>query len=238
MTEDEFRTGVGPTFEASRRAAEAIANGTAPSFDYIAEAFVTLSPSWHGDKVAKHRFIERMKAAVDAANRLDQVKKTLFYGRDNGLAPAEGMAAVKTLPLMLGDTEADSATNIIHAIIGIFTEAGEMLEALIEAIDLGKPIDKVNAKEETGDLFWYVAILAKECGFTFDEAQRVNIAKLRARFPDRFTEYDANNRNLSAERDILEGPKPGDTITADIDGKRYVGTVNELSDEARERLSK
>lgn len=227
MTEDEFRTGkradgtlIG--FEASRQAAKAIQDEK--PFDYVAEAFVTLSPSWHGDKVAKHRFIERMKAAVDAANRLDEVKKTLFYGRDNNLAPPEDIASVSKLPLMLGDTEADSATNIIHAIIGIFTEAGEMLEALIEAIDLDKSLDAVNAKEETGDLFWYVAILARECGFTFDAAQRVNIQKLRARFPDRFTEYDANNRNLAVERDILERP--------------IVGTVNELSDEARERLSK
>lgn len=209
-------------FEASREAAKAIQ--TTPGFDYIAEAFVTLSPSWHGEKVSKHNFISRMNAAIEAANKLDQVKKTLFYGRDNNLDPAEGMAAVKTLPLMLGDTEADSATNIIHAIIGIFTEAGEMLEALREAINLGKPIDSVNAKEETGDLFWYVAILARECGFTFDSAQRVNIQKLRARFPDRFTEFDANNRNLTAERTILEGP--------------IVGTAGELSDEAKERLSR
>lgn len=224
-------------FAASREAAKAIQD--APAFDYIAEAFLTLSPSWHGDKVAKHRFIEAMNNAIAAGNRLDAIKKALFYGREyNGLSPESGVANLTLLPFQFGETEKNKATNIIHAIIGIFTEATELLEAMRDAVDAGKPIDGVNAKEETGDLFWYVAILARECGFTFDDAQRVNIAKLRARFPDRFTEYDANNRNLGAERAILEGPKPGDTITADIDGKRYVGTVNELSDEARERLSK
>jgi hypothetical protein len=39
---------------------------------------------------------------------------------------------------------------------------------------------------------------------TFDECQRINIAKLRQRFPDKFTEYDANNRDLFAERSQLE----------------------------------
>lgn len=228
MTEEEFRTGVDPTFEASRKAAEAIQAGAIPGFDYIAEARLTLSPSWHGDKVAKHRFIERLNAAIASANKLDEVKKCLFYGRvPHGLDPDHGVASLANLPRLFGDTEEQKATNIIHAIIGVFTEAGEMLEALRDAIDNDKPLDEVNAKEEVGDLFWYIAILAHECGFTFDQSQRTNIAKLRARFPDRFTEYDANNRNLAVERDILEGPKPGDTVTADIDGTRYVGTVGD-----------
>lgn len=204
MTEEEFRTGTGPTFEASRKAAEAIQNGESVGFDYIKEALVTLSPSWHGDKVAKHRFIETINAAIKIGNDVDKIKKTLFYGRDNGLAPAEGQPAVKTLPLMFGDMEVEKSTNIIHAILGIFTEATEMLEAMREAIDLGKPIDNVNAMEESGDLFWYVAILAHSCGFTFEGSQRTNIAKLRARFPDKFKEHDANNRNLAVERAILE----------------------------------
>jgi len=223
MTENEFRTGQGPTFEASRQAAKAIQEGKG-GFDYVAEALVTLSPSWHGDKVAKYHFIMAINNAIEAAQALDKIKKTLFYGRDNGLAALDGEPACKTVPLMLGDTEAAKATNLIHAILGIVTEAGEMLEALTDAIELGKPLDEVNAKEETGDLFWYCAILANECGFTFDEAQRVNIAKLRARFPDRFSEFDANNRNLDGERAILAAP--------------IVGNYPELSDEAKERLSR
>jgi NTP pyrophosphatase (non-canonical NTP hydrolase) len=238
MNEDEFRSGVRAdgsrlmqpdTFAASREAAKAI--GETPGFDYISEAFVTLSPSWHGELVSKAHFITAINAAIAAANQLDRVKKTLFYGKDNLLAPAKDMPAISKLPLMLGDTEADSATNIIHAIIGIFTEAGEMLEALREAINLGKPLDYVNAKEETGDLFWYVAILARECGFTFEQSQRTNIAKLRARFPDRFTEFDANTRNLGLERAILELPHREDNGP-------IVGTAGELSDEAKERLSR
>ena len=230
MTEEEFRTGKGPTFAASRKAAEAIQNGESIGFDYISEALVTLSPSWHGDKVAKHKFIAHINAAINAANAVDQIKKTLFYGRENHLnAPQDGQPAISKLPLMLGDTESEAATNIIHAILGIFTEAGEMLEALREAIDLGKPIDWVNAKEETGDLFWYIAILANECNFTFDEAKRTNIAKLRARFSDKFKEADANNRFLTVERAILEAPsiQPGDTFTIDIDGQRFVGTFGD-----------
>lgn len=188
-----------------------------PAYDYIGEARVTLSPSWHGEKVSKANFVERLNAAIDAANRLDMVKKTLFYGRDNNLDGALGQMNLRALPHMIGGdgtpkllAEADSNTNIIHGIIGAFTEAGELLEAMRTAINSGQPFDAVNLKEETGDLFWYLAIIAHECGFTFDDAQHVNIAKLRARFPDKFTEYDANNRDLGVERQVLEGGVPRD----------------------------
>ena len=184
-----------------------------PAYDYIGEARVTLSPSWHGEKVSKANFVERLNAAIDAANRLDMVKKTLFYGRDNNLDGALGQMNLRGLPRMIGDNTDEAAernANIIHGIIGAFTEAGELLEAMRTAINSGQPFDAVNLKEESGDLFWYLAIIAHECGFTFDDAQRVNIAKLRARFPDKFTEYDANNRNLGVERQVLEGGVPRD----------------------------
>jgi hypothetical protein len=38
----------------------------------------------------------------------------------------------------------------------------------------------------------------------FDSMQK-NIDKLKARFPEKFTEYHANNRDLKKEREILEG---------------------------------
>lgn len=225
MTEDEFRTGKradgSPIGFAASRAVGHVMAGENP-FDYIAEAFVTLSPSWHGDKVSRAHFMGRINGAIDAANKLDQVKKTLFYGRDNNLV-AEGERSIGVINEHVGNG-GNHGANIIHAIIGVFTEAGELLEALRDDYNSDN-YDPINLKEEVGDLFWYVAILARECGFTFDEAQRVNIAKLRGRFPERFTEYDANNRNLSDERAILEG-------------KPIVGNGDELSEDAKERLSK
>lgn len=195
-------------FGASREVAAAIMAGEEPAFDYIAEARLTCSPSWHGEKVSKVNFVRALNVAIDAANAMDKVKKTLFYGRDNNLDAALGQQNLRGLPAMLGENTPEAIernADIMHAIIGVFTEAGELLEAMRDAINEGRPFDFVNLKEETGDAFWYQAILAYRAGFTFDQAQRVNIAKLRARFPDRFTEYDANNRQLGVERAILEG---------------------------------
>jgi len=96
------------------------------------------------------------------------------------------------------------AVRILHAAMGLSTEAGEILDAMKKHIFYGKPIDLVNLKEEAGDIFWYLAVLCDELGITFGEAQETNIKKLRARFPNKFNEFDANNRDLSKEREILE----------------------------------
>lgn len=94
--------------------------------------------------------------------------------------------------------------NILHGGIGICTEAGELLDAMKKCLFYGKDLDLVNLKEELGDLLWYVAVIMRQVGFTFEEVFDVNIAKLRARYPEKFTEYDALNRDLEKEREVLE----------------------------------
>jgi NTP pyrophosphatase (non-canonical NTP hydrolase) len=98
----------------------------------------------------------------------------------------------------------EDTLKILHAGMGMVTEAGEMMDAIKRFLIYGKPIDRVNLKEENGDLFWYQALLARAAGFTFEEAMSTNIAKLEKRFPDKFSSERALNRNLDAEREALE----------------------------------
>lgn len=193
MTPEEFKTGKRADGSTVTQAGHAHFNSVDNT--YIQDALKTLSPSWHGDKVALAQFKGRLNGAIDAANKLDQVKKTLFYGRDNNLI-AEGQLGCNAL-------DARISNNFIHGVIGVFTEAGELLEALRDGFNNGK-MDHVNIREEIGDLFWYVAILLNETGGTFEDAMQINIAKLKARFPDKFEADKANNRDLVAERAILE----------------------------------
>lgn len=94
--------------------------------------------------------------------------------------------------------------RLLHAGIGIATEAGEFLDQIKKNLFYGKELDLVNLKEELGDLLWYIAIAMSALDTTFEvEMDRV-IRKLRARFPDKFNEHDANNRDLNAEREVLE----------------------------------
>lgn len=94
--------------------------------------------------------------------------------------------------------------KLAHAIIGMATEAGELLDALKKHIIYGKPLDEVNLVEECGDSNWYQALLLHTIGKTFEECMVANIQKLRKRYSDRFTEDEALNRNLKEERNELE----------------------------------
>lgn len=184
------------------------------SFDYIDEAHVTASNKYYGDQIPLHYFAEVVANAVEALNELDVIKKALFYGRAGVAPPTTGETSLNRLPdwikidtgegLNSSEEARQNAVNIIHGIIGKATEAGELLEALAATATDGGIFDGVNAIEEVGDGFWYDAILLRALNSSFEEAQTINIAKLRKRFPNAFSEFDANNRDLFEERKILE----------------------------------
>lgn len=94
--------------------------------------------------------------------------------------------------------------RLLHASMGCATESIELLDALKKHLFYNKPLDITNIEEEIGDLFWYISIIAHVLGFNFDYIWDKNIAKLKARYPDSFTEENAIHRDLQAERKILE----------------------------------
>jgi NTP pyrophosphatase (non-canonical NTP hydrolase) len=95
-------------------------------------------------------------------------------------------------------------TQLLHGAIGISTEAGEILDAFKKHIYYGKPLDEVNIMEEVGDVMFYIAIILREFGYSFEDAAKMNIDKLRLRYGERFSEYDAMNRNIEKEREVME----------------------------------
>jgi NTP pyrophosphatase (non-canonical NTP hydrolase) len=97
----------------------------------------------------------------------------------------------------------ETTLKIIHAVMGMVTEAGELMDAVKRHLIYGKSLDFVNLMEENGDSFWYQALLARASGFTFDQSMDRNIAKLLKRFPEKFNEERALNRDLDAEREAL-----------------------------------
>jgi NTP pyrophosphatase (non-canonical NTP hydrolase) len=102
----------------------------------------------------------------------------------------------------------DSTFDLNHAIIGMMTELGEFADIQKKWVQYGKAEDWVNMCEELGDLMWYVAIASKvieeNMGVTLDDILEINIKKLRMRYPEKFTEKNAIERNVDEERPFLE----------------------------------
>lgn len=94
--------------------------------------------------------------------------------------------------------------DLLHGTLGVATEAGELLDVVKKHHAYNKEIDRTNLREEIGDVLWYLALLARSLGTDLDSIAATNVAKLRARYPERYNHHDALNRNLGAERAILE----------------------------------
>lgn len=103
----------------------------------------------------------------------------------------------------LGD---EQWSRLLHAGMGIATEAGEFIDPLKKAFFYGTSIDEVNLKEEIGDILWYLAIACDALDTTIEIEMARVIAKLQARYPDKFEDYLAVNRDLERERAVLESP--------------------------------
>ena len=98
----------------------------------------------------------------------------------------------------------DDAMRILHSAMGICTEAGELLDAVKKFIFYGKKLDKTNLREELGDLGFYEEMLMDVLLTVRNAIEQTNAKKLQERYKGRFSEERANDRDLDAERQILE----------------------------------
>lgn len=98
--------------------------------------------------------------------------------------------------------------KLLHGLIGLATESGESLDAFKKFLFYGKELDVPNIIEELGDKLWYIAeVISALDGLgykiTLEEVMEKNIAKLKKRYPEGFSESDALNRNLEAEAAVF-----------------------------------
>lgn len=96
------------------------------------------------------------------------------------------------------------SSRVLHGVIGISTESGELLDAIKKQLFYGKNLDLHNVKEELGDLMWYIATVCNALEFDFSDILQININKLSARYNGQFNASSALNRDINKERSIIE----------------------------------
>lgn len=166
--------------------------------DFISDAMRTASDAYYGEKISKDVFISYLEQLKIIGEDLDRIKKTLFYGKP----PTEYAECWD--PTDINCAEDDWVKiETIHGILGVITEAAELGDQLINILS-GEDVDVHNIHEESGDVKWYLAMLARARGDAWDADEKTVIAKLKARYPDKFTEEHAKNRDLAKERKIIE----------------------------------
>lgn len=88
--------------------------------------------------------------------------------------------------------------DLLHGVIGMMTEVGELLDACKKALYYGKPLDMENVAEEIGDIRFYAQLAMQGAGTTPEEVDAANIQKLKKRYPEGFNMQDALARKDKA----------------------------------------
>jgi NTP pyrophosphatase (non-canonical NTP hydrolase) len=168
--------------------------------NYENDALRTNSDMYFGHNVSQYHFFEILKHCVYYLSELDKIKKTMFYNKQFEYRPFG--ATCSEFVKSSNDIE---GIRLIHSILGIATESGEILEILQGVLNGQKELDKVHFIEEIGDVLWNANLALSVSGSTFSEAKKANIAKLMKRYPEKFSCQNAICRNLFDEREALEG---------------------------------
>lgn len=187
---------------------------------YLTQSAVTCTPDnfeLNFEQMYKdaHEVLTTMTTGVAISTDIDAVKRSLFYGDpklDERLAKSD--EEIATLYNRLNENRdikipADKI-GLLHAALGMFSEAGEVIKEVVDSILDNRPVDVVNLEEEGGDQCWYIALMLRELQklettrtIDFETTMAKNIAKLQARYPNKFNSEDAVNRNLDEERSAL-----------------------------------
>lgn len=93
--------------------------------------------------------------------------------------------------------------RLLHGVFTVQTESGELLDAFKKTCYYGSDLDMTNVKEECGDVLWGIQLICDEMGWTLDDVISANVEKLKARYPEKWAQQEALNRDLDAEREAL-----------------------------------
>lgn len=170
--------------------------------------------------VNKNVMINLFSMFIEISEILDGMKKAIFYNKDTKyttelyerIAKIQKHASAISSPIFdeknkktKGDIIDNVNPNFFHGVLGIMTEASELAEIVNELFkNPDRIVDPVHVHEEMHDISWYTAILHDAVGKSWRKGMENNTEKLRVRFPEKFTDELAANRNIEAEREMLE----------------------------------
>ena len=84
--------------------------------------------------------------------------------------------------------------RLLEAVMGLNGEAGECQEIVKKAMFHGHSLDVEALLLEEGDVLWYLTELCNELGISVDTIAKLNLQKLKNRYPDGFTHEASRER--------------------------------------------
>lgn len=114
---------------------------------------------------------------------------------DNNLTYSQFVAKLIKDPEEIKESLTPQKINLLHMVLGISGEAGEILDSIKKYVIYNKPIDLINIIEELGDLLFYIEGIKNELHITEKEILSYNVTKLSKRYESlSYSDKDAVER--------------------------------------------
>ena len=98
-------------------------------------------------------------------------------------------AAARTTNSKLTENE-----RLLDAAAGLAEEAGEILGLVRKHAYQAHVLDRDRLRIELGDALWCLAMTAASAGLTLEELAAANVAKLRVRYPEGYSDNASRER--------------------------------------------
>ena len=94
-------------------------------------------------------------------------------------------------------TESPTTTitdRMLQGAMGLCGESGEYIDILKKHMFQGHDLDKEHMAKELGDIAWYLAVSADAIDYDLETIFKMNIDKLKARYPEGFEVSKSTDR--------------------------------------------
>ena len=98
------------------------------------------------------------------------------------------------LAMRTSNSKLSPMEHITNGALGLAGEAGEVADLVKKWTMQGHIIDPVHLMKELGDVCWYIAETATAIGYDMETIMRMNIEKLKERYPNGFDAERSQNR--------------------------------------------
>lgn len=86
--------------------------------------------------------------------------------------------------------------GLMNGALGATGEAGEIADHIKKVVYHGHELDIDYVVKECGDVLWYISDILNRLDVKLSRSAGVNIAKLKARYPEGFDEQKSINRDV------------------------------------------
>ena len=84
--------------------------------------------------------------------------------------------------------------HLLNGVLGLVGESGEIADLIKKNRMQGHPMDIEHVAKELGDVCWYIAETATAIGCDLETIMKMNIEKLRKRYPNGFDTKRSQHR--------------------------------------------